>query len=330
MLKKSQKVPHLANSSYTHRPWYLPSAHLETIIPSMFYQVKGVNYTRERLELDDGDFLDLDWCRAGYRRLMILSHGLEGNAYRPYIMRPAKYFHAKGWDILAWNCRGCSGEINRLAQSYHHGDIADITTVIEYALKHEYEEIVLVGFSMGGNMQLKYLGTHGTHVDRRITAAVGFSVPCHLEDSAREIEKKSNRIYLKRFLGKLQAKLEMKAEKYPELKFNWEQIHSFQDFNRAYTLPVYGFASEEAFYQQARTDHLLENIAVPTLMVNAWNDPMLGGQNFPIKEVKNAPLVTLETPKVGGHVGFSKSGSDFSWMELRTNSFLEELAAPKA
>jgi len=114
----------LQTSYYEKRPWYLFNRHMETVIPSLFYKVDGINYQRERLELEDGDFLDLDWLAGGNNRLLILSHGLEGSAGRHYIQRPAKFFSNKGWDILAWNNRSCSGEMNRLPRFYHHGGVS--------------------------------------------------------------------------------------------------------------------------------------------------------------------------------------------------------------
>jgi hypothetical protein len=287
--------------------------------------VEDLPYARERLTLEDGDFLDLDWLIGGNNRLMIISHGLEGSSRRPYVQRHAAFFHERNWDILAWNCRGCSGEINRLKKSYHHGDIADYGRMMQEAFTRDYREIVLVGFSMGGNMQLKYLAMQGKSPDVRIKASVGYSVPCHLEHSARTLEWKENRIYLKRFLAKLREKLERKAQIFPELQFDWDQIRSFSDFNTAYTLPVYGFASEQEFYEQARTDILLEKIQVPSLIVNAANDPMLSGKNYPTEEAGRSAQVWLEVPRKGGHVGFTRSFRAYSWMEFRTAEFLHAL-----
>jgi len=315
-------LPILKSSSYT-RPWYLPGAHLETIIPSVFFKIEGVHYTRERLELSDGDFVDLDWLKGGFSKLIILSHGLEGSSDRHYMKRPAKFFHQRGWDVLAWNCRGCSGELNRLPKTYHHGFIDDLSAVIDHALAQGYQEVVLVGFSMGGNFTLKYLGVKADKLDTRIKAAVGFSVPCHLEDSSAEINKKQNRFYEKRFLRKLKAKIDQKVPQFPELAADWSQINDFSDFNRRFTLPIYGFETEQAFYDQARSDVYLPKIKIPTLLVNALNDPMLGGRNYPYDFANQAENVWLETPQLGGHVGFTLRGDEFSWMEYRVEEFVD-------
>jgi predicted alpha/beta-fold hydrolase len=317
-------MPIVNNSTYTHRPWYMPNSHWETIIPSALFKIKNLDFVRERIETIDSDFLDLDWLTQRTSRLVILSHGLEGSSDRHYIKRPAKFFYKEGWDVLAWNCRGCSGELNRLPKTYHHGFIDDLSQVIDHALTKGYDEVVLVGFSMGGNFTLKYLGMKGESVDKRIKAAIAFSVPCHLEDSSAEINKKKNRFYEKRFLRKLRNKIDQKVPEFPELKADWTQIKDFSDFNHKFTMPIYGFETEQAFYDQARSDVYLPKIKVPTLLVNALNDPMLGEKNYPYSFAEEAKFVWLETPRYGGHVGFTLQGDEYSWMEYRTKEFIAE------
>ncbi len=165
--------------------------------------MKMVNYQRQRLELKDGDFIDLDWLlKNNYDRLLIITHGLEGNSERHYVRRTAKYFHDLGWDVLAWNCRSCSGEINRLSKFYHHGDTNDLNEVILEALSDKYSKAVLFGYSMGGSLSIKYLG-EGRTLDPRIKGAVTYSVPLNLKDSGDQLNKRANRFYTHRFLKKL-------------------------------------------------------------------------------------------------------------------------------
>ena len=297
---------------------------METIIPSVFFKVHGVEYERERIETPDGDFLDLDWIKNSNKRLIVLTHGLEGGSDRHYMKRPAKFFSNKCWDVLAWNCRGCSGELNRLPQTYHHGFIDDLSLVIDQAIEKGYSEIALIGYSMGGNITLKYLGLKGDRIDNRIKAAVAYSVPCHLEDSSAEINKRKNRFYEKRFLRKLRKKIEQKVADFPELKADWNQIKDFSDFNHRFTMSIYGFETEQAFYDQARSDIYLPKIQVPALLVNAKNDPMLGQKNFPYEYAKEAKNAWLETPKHGGHVGFALNGDEYSWMEYRAEEFITQ------
>ena len=187
----------------------------------------------------------------------------------------------------------CSGEPNRKKHTYHHGEIRDIGQVVAHALRSDYHQVVLMGYSMGGNMTLKYLIYNTESLDSRIKAAVVYSTPCHLEDSAREISRPENRFYEKRFIKKLRKKIEEKASRFPELKVNWADINDFSDFNQKLTLPVYGFKTEQEYYDQARTDHLLDKIQIPTLIVNALNDPMLAGLNYPYKMAEKSEYVFL-------------------------------------
>ena len=181
-------MPLISNSSYDNHPFYIRNGHFETIIPSFLREIKGVEYARERINTPDDDFLDLDWLRAGNNKLIILSHGLEGSADRYYVKSMAKYFHQQGWDVLAWNYRSCSGEINRALRMYHHGVTDDYDTMLQHALKsNAYKKVVLSGFSMGGSTTLKYLGEKGLNIDPRILAAAVFSVPCNLWDSAVQL-----------------------------------------------------------------------------------------------------------------------------------------------
>ncbi|GAB4242257.1 MAG: alpha/beta fold hydrolase [Ekhidna sp.] len=289
----------------------------------------GVKYQRERLELPDGDFLDLDWIRGGNHRLMVLSHGLEGSADRHYIKRPAKYFSSKGWDILAWNNRSCSGEMNRLPRFYHHGATEDIAAVIDHGLSNGYEEVVLVGFSMGGGMQQKYLGERDP--DSRIKGAVSFSVPCNVLNSAEELGKPGNRFYERRFVKKLKEKILMKAERMdlPIEVSAVREARTFKELDRAFTLRIHTeYTDANDFYARITSDQFLPDVRVPLLIVNALNDPMLGEKCYPIDLANKKKNIYLELPKLGGHVGFIKPNDEYSYMEYAVDSFLEEVIFP--
>lgn len=311
----------LVDSHYSPSPYYLNNPHLETIIPSVFNKVNGISYKRERLELDDGDFLDLDWLTGQNNRVMILSHGMEGSSQRTYVKRFAKYFHAKGWDILAWNYRSCSGEMNRLPTFYDYGNISDLSSVINHALTKTYEQVVLVGFSMGGGLVTKYLGTQ--NVDHKISHGIVFSVSCDLKDSAHEVGKPGHLIYNKSFINKLKTKLRKKAEKFKEFEhIPIESIKSFDEFNMYYSLPFHNFKTLDEFYLKSSSGPHIPNINVPTLMINALNDPILGSKCYPYQAAESNPNFFLETPKQGGHLGFTLKGNPNSYMELRTEEFL--------
>lgn len=316
-------MPLLPTPNY-RRPFYLPNAHLETIVPSVFRKIEDVRYERERLELPDRDFLDIDWLTNNNEKLVIISHGLEGSSERHYSKGMARYFFQRGWDALAWNCRSCSGEMNRLPRFYHHGATEDIRAVIEHALTKKYVTVVLVGFSMGGSLSLKYLGENGNDLAPAIKGGAVFSVPCDLGSSARELDKPSRSFYRNRFLRKLEKKIRAKEQRFPDIisAKDFEKIKTFEAFDNSYTAPLHGFKNAADFYQQASSGNYLRDIKKPVLIVNAENDPFLPPPCYPIDLAKKHAFVHLEIPKRGGHVGFSLGGRIENWMELRAFDFL--------
>jgi len=300
---------------------------METIVPSAFRIVKGVLYRRQRLELNDGDFLDLDWLvntDVPTKKLILISHGLEGSSERHYCRGMAKYFLNRGWDALAWNCRSCSGELNRLPRFYHHGDTDDLHRVIEEAFRKEYTHVALAGFSMGGSFSMKYLGEKGGAIDQRIKGGIGFSVPCSLESSARELDTQGKRFYRNRFLRKLGKKILAKSLIYPEkLSYaGYEKILTFRQFDERYTAKLHGFKNATDFYNKSSCDQYLDKIRVPALIVNAANDPFLTKECYPKDIAGDHRFFNLEIPARGGHVGFSLAGSDENYMERRAFEFL--------
>ncbi|HEY5825159.1 MAG TPA: alpha/beta fold hydrolase [Cyclobacteriaceae bacterium] len=308
-------------------PFYLFNGHAETILPSIFRKIKDTTYQRERFELSDGDFLDLDWLKTDSDRLVIISHGLEGNSERHYSKGMAKYFAAHQWDALAWNCRSCSGEMNRLPRFYHHGDALDLKAVVEYTVSKKYKTITLVGFSMGGSMTLTYLGQFAFSLPDAVKAAVTFSVPCDLVSSVEELNKPSRSFYRNRFLKKLAMKIEMKSKVFPELISykNFDQIKTFEDFDNRYTAPLHGFKDASDFYIRASCQNHLSSIQVPALIVNAANDPFLTEPCYPKEMASVSTHIHLEIPKQGGHVGFSLFNSEANWMEFRAMEFISSV-----
>lgn len=294
-------------------PYWLNSGHIDTIVPHFFRRVRDLDYIRERIETADGDFLDLDWY-ADYKvkKLAIFSHGLEGSSRGKYIQGMIPHFRQAGFDTLAWNFRGCSGEINRLAQFYHSGASYDLDAVVEHVLKtKDYDSIHLVGFSMGGNITLKYLGEKSDEVDPRIRGAIAFSVPCDLASCARQLETPMGRLYVRKFTRTLNKKLILKAALLKKMDIDikgrgW--ISDFYTWDGRFTAPLHGFKSAQDYYDRSSSKYFLKSIRVPTLLVNAKNDPFLGPGCFPVEECAANPRVRLETPAVGGHVGFASRG----------------------
>ena len=303
-------------------PLWLRNPHLSTIVPSMYRKLERPSYIRERIDTPDGDFLDLDWLRQDSDRLVLLSHGLEGNSTRTYMTGMAHHFSSLGWDVLAWNCRSCSGEMNRLPRFYHHADTGDISQVIEHA-RPGYREVYLIGFSMGGNMALNYLGKLGDTAPAEISGACVFSVPVVLKSSVKALSTRTNRIYRKRFIKKLGEKIRKKAELFPDVISyeDYETIEQFPDFDNRYTAPLHGFRDADDFYEQGSPLKSLNNIRRPSLIVNAANDPFLGPECYPLDLVSSLEDVYFEMPKRGGHVGFTHKRLSNSYMEARASDF---------
>lgn len=318
-------MPIILNSSYKS-PSYLFNSHLQTIVPSLLRKVKHVNYFRERIETDDNDFIDLDWLFSESKKLAIISHGLEGDSNRPYVKGLAKALKESGYDVLAWNFRGCSGEINKQLRFYHSGATEDLDHVINYALiKNNYKEIVLTGFSLGGNLTLKYLGERSNELNEVIKKAAVFSVPLNLHSSCNKISMPQNFLYSKRFLMRLKKKIQEKSMLLPEQIDieGFKSIKTLKDFDDIYTAPLHGFKDAVSYYEACSSINFIKNIRIPTLIVNAKNDPFLSEDCFPEKEVAHHPFVFLESPDEGGHCGFfSNNKSGYYWSEIRAIEFL--------
>jgi len=304
-------------------PWFLFNEHLETIYPSLFRSVKLIDYQRERLTTPDNDFLDLFWLKQKSNQLVIISHGLEGNAHRAYIKGMAKTFYDHAFDVLAWNYRGCGDEMNKTLRFYHSGATTDLDHVVKHGIDQGYEKIFLIGFSLGGNLTLKYIGER--NVSPRIKGVVALSVPLDLYTSSQQISRPSNWIYSRRFLQRLENKMKSKAKLISGLDVTrLEKITTLEQFDDYYTGPLHGYKNALDYYQRCSALGFLAAISVPTLIVNAKNDPFLSKECFPSK-IDN-PLVQFETPSRGGHVGFSQFNENgLYWSEQRALDFIGAL-----
>jgi uncharacterized protein len=306
-------------------PAILFASHLETIYPALFRTVSGIAYERERITTPDHDFLDLDWLKQGAEKLVIISHGLEGNSGRSYIRGMAKIFYTQGYDVLAWNYRGCSGEMNRKIRFYHSGATDDLDFTIRHATTLGYKEINLIGFSLGGNLTLKYMGEQGANLPPQIKKAVAFSVPLNLKTSCEKISAPANWIYSQRFLKSLTKKVVEKAKLISELDTTpLSGVKTLLEFDDAFTAPIHGFKNAIDYYEQCSAIRFLSTIQRPALIVNALNDPFLSPECYPA-QFTDHPYLTLEYPKRGGHVGFAlfaKNG--LYWSELRALKFIQD------
>jgi len=307
-------------------PRFLFNAHLETIYPALFRRVTlSTPYTRERIATPDNDFLDLDWITQGSQELVIISHGLEGDSYRPYIKGMASAMTRQGFDVLAWNYRGCSQEMNHQLRFYHSGATDDLDLVVQHAAAKAYKAICLIGFSLGGNITLKYLG------ERQplsvIKRAAVFSVPMDLHTSCNTISQPGNRIYAARFLKSLRNKIVRKSAAFPELDIrDIHKIATIQDFDDRYTAPLHGFPDAVTYYRLCSSVNFVKSITTPTLIVNAKNDPFLSPECYPTDLLKGHPFVSFEIPMRGGHVGFAElNTSGTYWSESRAVQFLQQV-----
>ncbi len=322
-------MPVVAPSTY-RPPFGFANGHMQTVYPVLFRRVAMVTCRRERIHTPDGDFLDLDWDESsGSGRLVILSHGLEGSTSNSYVQGMAGAVRRAGWDVLAWHLRGCSGEPNSLLRAYHSGATEDLRTVVDHAFgTGRYERIDLVGFSLGGNMTLKYLGELGASAPGWLGGAVAFSVPCDLASSSLRLERPVNRIYMERFLRSLRVKIREKVGRFPGQvrDLGLDRMRSFRDFDGAYTAPLHGFESAEDYWEKASSKPVLNQIVVPTLLVNARDDPFLADACFPMEAATGSEKFYLETPDHGGHVGFVcfKRRGEY-WSESRAIEFLSQI-----
>ena len=316
--------------SSTYKPnFYFKNTHLNTSYKTLFTNHK-INFQRERISTPDNDFLDLDFSKVNSNTLVIACHGLEGSSNSKYILSACNYFNSVDYDCLAVNFRGCSGEDNNHLFSYHSGKTDDLKTIINYTLEtYNYKNIILLGYSMGGNIVLKYLGEQTT-LPNEIKCGTAVSVPIDLESSSRALEKIENRFYLNRFMKTLKSKAFLKMEKFPETELSKTKIISsktFEDFDNTITAPLFGFKNAQDYWQQSSSIHFLNEIEIPSLILNAKDDTFLGENCFPIRACQEKSNLFLEMPKYGGHVGFNTSfiKNKNLWSEKRIHQFVEHI-----
>lgn len=318
-------MPLLAAPNYN--PWLLfKNTHVQTIFPPLFRKVKNINYVRERILTQDHDFIDLDWSRVGSDKVVIVLHGLEGHSGRSYMLGMIRAFNMRTWDAVAFNFRGCSGQPNRLLRSYHCGATEDLHTVLHHVMNiKRYECISLVGFSVGGNLTLMYLGDKKYPIASMIKSAAAVSVPCDLESCANKLAQRANTLYMKRFLRMFHDKIQEKMRMMPSEidDENYHLIRTFKDFDERYTAPIHGFSSARDYWARCSCRQFLSGINIPVLLISALDDPFLGKECYPVKEAENSRHLYFEMPKYGGHVGFVdfRPGGEY-WHEKRIAAFV--------
>ncbi|MCK5443488.1 MAG: alpha/beta fold hydrolase [Maribacter sp.] len=315
-------------SSNYNPPLLFRNSHFSTVYSGLVRKVNGVHQKRERIHLSDGDFLDLDWSYAHKPtdQAVILLHGLEGNAQRAYITGSAKQLNNHGYAVCAINFRSCSGETNTLFRSYHSGASEDLDAVISHILaSKKYNQIFLKGFSLGGNLVLKYLG-EGRIIPKEIKGALAVSVPCNLHSSLKQLLQPINYLYAKRFRNHLKTKMREKQHLFPSKITNQDikDVKTLKDFDDIYTSRAHGFKDALDYYKKCSSLQFLPHIKVPSLIINALNDTFLGTECYPYREAIENKSLYLETPKYGGHVGFYGT-QNITYTEKRVIKFLNEV-----
>ena len=314
--------------------WWCRGAHAQTLFRALFRAGLKMGLNRKRLELPDGDFLDLDFLEApspdGRKALplVIILHGLEGSSKAPYVQTLLGSIFAAGWDSVAINMRGCSGAPNRLKQTYHSGKTEDLGWVVQnFIEKEKREKIYLVGYSLGGNILLKWLGERGGGIPREIQKAAAISVPYDLPASVELMDSGFNRrIYTRRLLAGLKAKIRIKEKQFPAaIRYDRaRRSTTFKEFDREVTAPLNGFRDEAAYWSKTSCKYFLESIAVPTLLIHAEDDPFFPGELLPVDLMRRSKcLKPLIVPR-GGHLGFIAGRWPWKqerWLEKRITEF---------
>ncbi|MBC7409064.1 MAG: alpha/beta fold hydrolase [Arcicella sp.] len=316
-------MPILQSSYLPSNIWRNP--HVSTIYPSVFRKVNGIDYNRERLELSDGDFLDIDWSKSSENniKLAIFTHGFLGNSTRPYVLGGVKAFNLVNYDALVWNHRGLGGENNRFEKITTHGSSGDLEEVINYVLsKKKYTEIILVGYSKGGNISLKYAGEKSENIPIQIKKIIAISSPTDLQGSVDVMGKHG--FYSERFKTKLvKFLLNRSAMIDNQMLKDFSTFKYLDDFTDNYIAPLHGFKNGREYYEQCAAMNVVDKIRVPTFILNAKNDPVLSESCAMLEVAKKSDYIFSELPKYGGHCGFYQPNSDeLYWGDRRMIEFV--------
>ncbi|HEX4843278.1 MAG TPA: hydrolase [Limnobacter sp.] len=313
-------------------PWWLPDGHSQTIVSARWASKPSLHYHRVRWDTPDGDFIDLDFTEPpdafnAHAQLWVLFHGLEGCSRSHYslaIMNKARQSGALG---VVVHFRGCSGENNRLPRAYHSGDSPEMDWILRRlrSALPTVQRMHVTGVSLGGNVLLKWLGEQGEQACRIVDSAVSVSAPVDLLAGAHSLARGFNLVYTRMFLSTLIPKSLDKVRRFPGLG-DAQAIaacKNFFDFDNRVTAPWHGFKDAEHYYKSCSAKPLLRQIAVPTLMIHAKNDPFMGGQHLPSQVEVSSSVRCLFTPH-GGHVGFAQGHGlkpELDWLPKQCQHF---------
>lgn len=334
-----------ASSPSPHEPYrapaWLPGGHAQTIYPALFAPRPRVRYARARWETPDGDFIDLDWVSPGREAgggaesrnleadgaapLVVVFHGLEGSSRSHYALALMAEVARRGGRGVVVHFRGCGGEPNRLARAYHSGDSEEIDWILR-RLRPRASRLYAVGFSLGGNALLKWLGESGASARAVLERAAAVSAPVDLSAAAAALDRGLNRLYVRHFLASMKQKALAKLASDPG-RFDGARLRAartLREFDELFTAPLHGFRDAQDYWMRASSKPWLPRIAVPTLVLNARNDPFLPPAALPARsEVSEA--VVLEQPEEGGHAGFVTGAfpGRLDWLPRRLSAFFD-------
>jgi predicted alpha/beta-fold hydrolase len=305
-------------------PAWLPGGHLQTIYPAVAIATPAVSYRRERWDAQDGDFVDVDFVDGQPGKpFVVLFHGLEGSSNSHYARAMMAEVAARGWSGAVPHFRGCSGEANRAPRFYHSGDAGEIDWILRRLRLRTTGKLYATGVSLGGNALLRWLG-ESQHQAELVDAACAVSAPLDLARGGEALGAGFNRIYTRMFLRTLKPKCLAKLAEFPGL-FDRDALLAARDlyaFDNVVTAPLHGYRDTDDYWDRASAKHVLHDITVPTLVLNARNDPFLPGAYLPTSAAR---CVTLDFPDHGGHVGFANGAlpGRLDWLPRRLIDFLE-------
>ena len=328
---EARRAEHIWTPRQYSPPWWLSGAHVQTLAGKFLRAAPRGLLTTERIETPDGDFLDIGWMPETdpSAPLVLVLHGLEGHTARGYMVQTFLALAHRGMRAVGLNFRGCSGEANRTPRFYHSGETEDVGLVIDL-LRERFptRPLMAIGFSLGGNVLLKYLGEQGARNPAPISAAVAISVPYDLSAGGDALERGGMaRIYVGYFLRSLFAKVHAKREILADildLDSVWAS-KTLREFDDAATAKLHGFAGAEDYYLKSSSNRFVQSIRVPTLLLHSRDDPFLPGAALPPSAIEANPFLTLVLTEHGGHVGFFEGGPPWNpafWMEEQSASFL--------
>ncbi|MSQ58854.1 MAG: hydrolase [Betaproteobacteria bacterium] len=311
-------------------PAWLPGGHAQTIYPSVALSGPLPRYRRERWDTPDGDFIELDWLEGeGSHPLIVLFHGLEGSSSSHYSRAFMRELSEMGWSGVMPHFRGCSGQPNLLPRAYHSGDHAEIRWILQRVARERPNVLLFAaGVSLGGNALLKWLAQSGREAAHILKAAASVSAPLNLAAAGDGLAHGFNRLYTKMFLRSLKRKGLEKLARFPGLYSaqTLQAARTLRAFDDVVTGPLHGFKDAQDYWTQCSSLPELRRIELPTLLINARNDPFLPGRFLPAPE-QLSPSVAAEFPEEGGHAGFVSGAfpGHLRWLPSRVTEFFRSV-----